>query len=98
MKSISVSLLVLCLPLVSAAQDRDTITPLAEVVLIESGLTRDATGLTPSSILDAGELERHGPLDLASSVNQISGVYLLAGTLNTNRITIRGIGARTPYG
>src|SRR5690606_19776245 len=80
------------------AQAQDSITPLPEVVLIESGLNKNSTGLTPSSILSAGELERHGPLDLAATINQISGVQLFSGTLNTNRISIRGIGARTPYG
>lgn len=86
------------LSLVVTAQERDTIIPLPEVVLIEGGLNKKATGLTPSRILSSGELQRSGPLDLASSINQLSGIYLLSGTLNTNRITVRGIGARTPYG
>jgi iron complex outermembrane receptor protein len=35
---------------------------------------------------------------MVSAINQISGVYILSGALNTNRITIRGVGARTLYG
>ncbi len=35
---------------------------------------------------------------LTNSLNKISGVYMQSGALNTNRITIRGIGSRTPFG
>lgn len=98
MRSILLPLFVLIIPSLFHAQEKDSITPLPEVVLIERGLDKKATGLTPSSTLSAWELERNGPLDLATTINQISGVNLLSGTLNTNRITIRGIGARTPYG
>src|SRR6056297_77967 len=83
------------------AQDqgqRDSITPLSEVVLIEEGIEKKAVGITPSSTLGIRQIERNGPLDIAATINQISGVYLLSGALNTNRITIRGVGARTPYG
>ena len=31
------------------------------------------------------------------SLNRIPGIYAHTGTLNTNRITIRGIGSRSPY-
>lgn len=35
---------------------------------------------------------------LAPSLNKIPGVWMQNGTLNTNRLTIRGIGTRSPYG
>ncbi|MEQ8240659.1 MAG: TonB-dependent receptor [Cyclobacteriaceae bacterium] len=38
--------------------------------------------------------DQSSPLTL---LNSISGVYMHSGALNTNRITIRGIGARTPF-
>ncbi|PIB36572.1 hypothetical protein BFP72_14765 [Reichenbachiella sp. 5M10] len=31
-------------------------------------------------------------------LNSVPGVYMQSGSLNTNRISIRGIGARTPFG
>ncbi|MGI9546493.1 MAG: TonB-dependent receptor family protein, partial [Flavobacteriaceae bacterium] len=55
-------------------------------------------GITPSSIIREKAFQNFSPVDLPSSVNQISGVYVLSGALNTNRITIRGVGARTPFG
>ncbi len=95
-------LVILCIvsPNFLMAQDqrKDSITPLSEVVLIESGIEKRAVGITPSSTLGIKQMERNGPLDIAATINQISGVYLLSGALNTNRITIRGVGARTPYG
>ncbi len=51
-----------------------------------------------SEKIDAETFKRFNPIDMVSSINQISGVYILSGALNTNRITIRGIGSRTPYG
>ncbi|MFT5641848.1 MAG: iron complex outermembrane receptor protein, partial [Cyclobacteriaceae bacterium] len=38
--------------------------------------------------------DQTSPLGL---LNSVSGVYMHSGALNTNRITIRGIGARTPF-
>lgn len=76
----------------------DSITTLDEVVLIERGIQKMALGITPSDRLEPVEMERFGPLELAATMNQISGVYMLSGSLNTNRITIRGVGARTPFG
>lgn len=35
------------------------------------------------------------PIDYA--LNQVAGVYMQSGSLNTNRLTIRGIGSRSPY-
>lgn len=90
----------LVLPCSFYAQDqkKDSVTTLPEVVLIEQGIEKKAVGITPSSTLGIAQMERNGPLDIAATINQIPGVYLLSGALNTNRITIRGVGARTPYG
>ncbi len=35
--------------------------------------------------------------DLSEQLNTIPGVFMQQGTLSTNRITIRGVGSRTPY-
>ncbi len=34
---------------------------------------------------------------VTQTLNQVPGVYMQTGALNTNRITIRGMGARTPF-
>ncbi|MEM8999442.1 MAG: TonB-dependent receptor [Bacteroidota bacterium] len=77
---------------------QDSITSLDEIVLLEDEIAKKAVGITPTSQVGIVELERFGPSDFASGINQISGVYVLSGALNTNRITIRGVGARTPFG
>ena len=43
-------------------------------------------------------LEKSEGLYLQPVLNTIPGVYMQSGALNTNRITIRGIGSRTPFG
>jgi len=35
---------------------------------------------------------------MVNAMNQIPGVFVFSGALNTNRITVRGIGARTLFG
>ncbi|MFT4832670.1 MAG: iron complex outermembrane receptor protein [Psychroserpens sp.] len=77
---------------------KDSITQLEEVVISEKRVSNPVLGITTTDIIGATTFENYSPLDIASSINQISGVYLLSGALNTNRITIRGVGARTPYG
>lgn len=50
------------------------------------------------SLLRKKELNQDGSISYLEKLNQLPGVYVHTGTLNTNRITIRGIGSRTPYG
>ena len=82
------------------AQDaqNDSITRLDEVVLTQDAIPKKATGITISSKIAGQTFERFNPVDIPSAINQISGVYILSGAINTNRITVRGMGARTPYG
>lgn len=77
---------------------KDSITQLDEVVLLESLKPKQATGIVPSVVIGAKVFQNYSPADLVSSMNQIPGVFVLSGALNTNRITIRGVGARTPFG
>jgi len=55
---------------------------------------------TPGSfgIITNQQLKYEPAFTLAPSVNKIAGVWMQSGTLNTNRMTIRGIGTRSPYG
>ncbi|MBT8322969.1 MAG: TonB-dependent receptor plug domain-containing protein, partial [Eudoraea sp.] len=79
-------------------QPKDSITQLEEVILYDPLKKNETLGITTSSIIREKAFQNHSPIDLTASINQISGVYLLSGALNTNRITIRGVGARTPFG
>lgn len=47
--------------------------------------------------IDQKTLSISNPTIAADLVNTIPGVYWHSGALNTNRITIRGIGSRTPF-
>lgn len=55
---------------------------------------------TPGSIglITNQQLLREPSFTLAPSVNKLAGVWMQSGSINTNRLTIRGIGARSPYG
>ncbi|MDE3743088.1 TonB-dependent receptor family protein [Maribacter polysaccharolyticus] len=89
------------IPFSSFAQEiilKDSITQLREVVLVDSLKAKQATGIIPSRIIGAKVFQNNSPVEITTSLNQVSGVYVLSGALNTNRITIRGVGARTPYG
>ena len=77
---------------------QDTITILEEVILYQPSQQNSSLGITQSSIIREKAFQNFSPIDIPGSVNQISGVYVLSGAINTNRITIRGVGARTPFG
>lgn len=55
---------------------------------------------TPGAIalIDNRQLLTEPTFTLAPVVNQIPGVWMQSGSINTNRLTIRGIGSRSPYG
>lgn len=76
----------------------DSITQLEEVILIDALKSKKVKGIIPSEVISAKTFQNYSPVDIVSSMNQIPGVYVLSGALNTNRITIRGIGARTLFG
>lgn len=77
---------------------KDSVTKLNEVVVLEGLLVKHAAGITPSEIIGEKVFQNFSPIAITSAINQISGVYILSGALNTNRITIRGVGARTLFG
>lgn len=77
---------------------KDSITQLDEVILLDALKKKNATGITPSEIISAKVFQNYSPVSMVSAINQIPGVYVFSGALNTNRITVRGIGARTLFG
>ena len=83
------------------SQENDTIpkNQLQEIV-ISSFHINDSLMNAPASIgiLSAADLVRNNTSDITPAINMVSGVIMQSGAYNTNRISIRGIGARTPYG
>ena len=74
------------------AQDpisNDSITQLDEVILLDALKTKNATGITQSEVLGAKVFQNYSPVSMVNAINQISGVYVLSGALNTNRITMQ---------
>lgn len=51
----------------------------------------------PVNLIQTIQLETGSALTPVEALNQVPGVLMHHGTLNTNRLTIRGIGSRTPY-
>lgn len=60
----------------------------------------DSLFLLPASVvrLDEKKIQSNNLIDMAPVLNTIPGVFMQSATLSTNRISIRGIGGRTPYG
>ncbi|PLX23077.1 MAG: hypothetical protein C0599_04955, partial [Salinivirgaceae bacterium] len=71
---------------------------LDEVVITVDQSAR-ALRKSPSSISyrSSDELLAHQAPVLNSQMNALPGVFMQSGTNNTNRLTIRGVGSRTPY-
>ncbi len=51
----------------------------------------------PFMKLQARQLQRDNDVAITPALNRVTGVYMHSGALNTNRITIRGIGNRSPF-
>lgn len=53
----------------------------------------------PSAInIEAAQLNLDEQTNIAATLNRVPGVYMHSGALNTNRITVRGIGSRNLFG
>lgn len=50
------------------------------------------------SLVSEKEIQSNDMVNMAPVLNMNPGVYMQNGTLTTNRIVIRGIGSRTPFG
>ena len=74
--------------------DLQELTPI--VVTATSDIKRNL--IVPTSVLTTETLEQQSPIGLIDAVNKTPGVYIQSGAINTNRITIRGVGSRTLYG
>ena len=87
-----------CALLAQQPISKDSITQLDEVILLDALKQKNVTGIIPSEVIGAKTFQNYSPVSMVSAINQTAGVYVFSGALNTNRITIRGIGARTLFG
>lgn len=69
-----------------------------EEVIISSTYQKESKVIVPTAKVNAQKLDEYSPLSTVAALNEIPGVYIQSGALNTNRIVIRGIGSRTLYG
>ncbi|MFC3336221.1 TonB-dependent receptor [Flavobacterium palustre] len=77
---------------------KDTVS-LSELVLTASPIRNTIQNSAVAvSVISEKEINQADGVILTPVLNKIPGVYMQQGALNTNRITIRGIGARTQYG
>jgi iron complex outermembrane receptor protein len=84
-----------------SAQVSDTLKPTPlQTVYISKLHINDSLQNAPASIgiLSKNDLVRNNNSDISIAVNTVPGVYMQSSNFTTNRISIRGIGARTPYG
>ncbi|MBQ4822469.1 TonB-dependent receptor [Aquimarina sp. MMG016] len=73
--------------------------PLEEVIINDFSIPQQQKHATESvSIVTHEAINRSNTLELSPILNRVPGVFMQSGTLNTNRITIRGIGARNLFG
>jgi len=54
--------------------------------------------MTTIEVLSQKEISRGNDISIAQVLNRAPGIFMQSGALNTNRLTIRGIGSRTLYG
>ncbi len=61
----------------------------------QSRLKKEASAI---AIITKNKIQSNNTLNISPIVNSVPGVLMYSGTLNTNRITIRGIGSRNLFG
>ncbi|MEP5338627.1 MAG: TonB-dependent receptor [Algibacter sp.] len=72
---------------------------LNEIIIHANHLPKTLKESTSSiHIITAIDIERGNNTDMSSVLNKVPGVFMQSGALNTNRISIRGIGARNLFG
>lgn len=88
----------MCFPSVCISQTPQDTTSLSEVVVLSSLIKKDLQETTMAvSVLTEKELQQTDGVVITPLLNKIPGVLMEQGALNTNRITIRGIGSRSQY-
>ncbi|WP_347052986.1 TonB-dependent receptor [Flavobacterium olei] len=72
---------------------------LQEVIISPLHINRDLQNAPASiGVLSQKELLQNNTTDISNVINTIPGVFMQSSNITTTRLSIRGIGARTPYG
>ena len=72
---------------------------LAEVIIKSSHFQSELKEISSAiSVISESQIKSNDGINIAPILNSVPGVYMHNGTLNTNRITIRGIGSRNLFG
>ena len=72
---------------------------LEEVIISSFHINKDLQNAPASiGILSKKDLLQNNTTDISTVINTIPGVFMQSANFTTTRISIRGIGARTPYG
>lgn len=72
---------------------------LKEIIITTNHIPEKLQKATASiSIISSDDIQLSNNTDFAPILNRTPGVFMQSGALNTNRITIRGIGSRNLFG
>ena len=72
---------------------------LGEIIIKSSHFQSELKQISSSiSVISENQIKSNDGVNIAPILNTVPGVYMHNGTLNTNRITIRGIGSRNLFG
>ncbi len=66
-------------------------------VVLSATYQKESNVLIPTETITEKNMGRFAPIDLVNAINQTPGIYIQSGGINTNRITIRGVGSRTLF-
>lgn len=83
---------------VHAQNDTLAATEKLSAVTVSSAYTKSSKVVVPTTKISAERITNTSTKDLVSTLNLTPGVFIQSGAINTNRITIRGVGSRTLYG
>lgn len=99
MRKFFLLLIIICINPKLRSQSLQDTTTLKEVI-VQTTPVRQPGFKSPASVsvIQADRIERTDGVIITPLLNTIPGVLMQQGNLNTNRITIRGVGARTPFG
>lgn len=97
---IHTTLVVFTIAISATAQKNDTIPESLSEIIITSIIPNKKLNASAENIqvLTKNDLNNNNGLNYDVILNKVPGVFMQSGSLNTNRITIRGIGARSPFG
>ncbi|SHG42315.1 TonB-dependent receptor domain-containing protein [Winogradskyella jejuensis] len=72
---------------------------LNEVIIDASHIPKPLkTATVTSTIISERDIELGNDLNISQAINRAPGIFMQSGALNTNRLTIRGIGSRNLFG